>query len=127
MTQLEAAYIAGFFDGDGWVTMGLAGSGFYIRLGFGQKDRLVLDWICAIIGSSVTISGKGQSKLSSAAFHRLELHGRKAYNVLQEIKPYVIQKHRELNMVVQAWEYHKEGNRTLRDEALQTYRNRNKE
>jgi hypothetical protein len=57
-TAEETAYIAGFFDGEGWITVKnfRAGNGrrhIFLEAGIAQNDQVVLFWIASKLGGRV--------------------------------------------------------------------------
>lgn len=61
--QLSWAWLAGFFDGDGCVTLSIYARStwvsYHLYVGFAQKDRTLLDWIQDYVGCPGTISRGG--------------------------------------------------------------------
>lgn len=54
-TEVEKAYTAGFFDGDGTINCGWSGPGgsFKVSVSITQKDRECLDWLVTKFGGRV--------------------------------------------------------------------------
>lgn len=123
MTEIETAYIAGFFDGEGWATMGLARSGFYIRVGIGQASLPVLEWIKEKAGGRLTIGIQPTNHLSRKPMHRWEASGTQAYNFMQCIRPFLKVKLKEVDMVMNA--FVNRSNHAERAANLKAYKERN--
>ena len=111
MTSLE--YIAGFFDGEGYVTISKAsskchsGSEYWLVVSMANTHKGVLDEIQKLIGGNV-IFHKGDKGCKH--HYRLTLYSKRAYEFLMLVYPYLIVKKREAEV---AFRYHSR-NRTHR-------------
>lgn len=77
LAEHEAAYVAGFFDGEGTVN-------YYnssLRVSISQKDRTVLDWLCSIYGGGVNCRPNG--------VHVWWVNGAGSFAFLSEVGPYL--------------------------------------
>jgi hypothetical protein len=95
ITEIQKAYIAGFFDGEGSIGVYFNKSSrknnpkkyakLLIRMS--QNDRRVLDWIQEIIGCGSVHAKK--KKPDRALQHDLVLSHEQARLLINEIKPYL--------------------------------------
>lgn len=87
MTEAEAAYLAGFMDGEGCVSVSKTGSrGYNLRLQLAQNAPCPLfDTLCVIFGGSVRkeTSYNGKLHLKWVVFNR------QAEEVLKVVMPYL--------------------------------------
>lgn len=90
-TELELAWAAGFFDGEGC-------SKHYMTLSVGQKDRRPLDRFAAAVGYG-NVTGPylhGHKKNGDPIYcHHWEVSGQKAVAVLRKLWPYLSEPKRE--------------------------------
>ena len=102
MKTQEKAYIAGFFDREGHVSIThLKNTPTYqCRVGFTNTDRLILEWIKSKVGGSITLKQR-VSEIHSQAF-KLEIASvDEVLSLLKEIKPYVKIKTAQLNFALE--------------------------
>jgi len=91
-TTAELAYVAGFFDGEGYVTIGPQSRDqqhYYMRAGITNTCRRPLELCQEIWGGSVVESRDRGSRLLA---YRWYLHGAKAFKFLSDIEPYLLVK-----------------------------------
>lgn len=121
MTEEDKAYLAGFFDGEGWATTGES-NGFYIRVAIGQTHLEVLVWIQAIFGGRLSQNLQPDNHLSKKPMHRWEISGQAAYEVLKIIRPYLKVKAVVADLVMRAFEVRKD--HPARDAAMIAFKQR---
>jgi hypothetical protein len=84
---LKLAYMAGFFDGEGYVGIAKMKKGDFspyhqLVVTLSQKDGAVMDWIIGNFGGSA-------SRITKARIYNWRLSARKAYDFLKEIYPFL--------------------------------------
>lgn len=110
---MNAAYLAGFFDGEGYV--GIVSSGCSPRLALSQKNREVLDRIAEFIGHGTVYATK------KGHWH-LRIHGRdNVRRMVKLMKPYSVVKRRQLELMerflaIPKWSRDQQTKDRLRDE-----------
>ena len=95
MTEVELSYIAGFFDGEGYVTVqypkGRNGKRYKkLWVSISQVDRAVLDWICEQYGGGVY--SKADKRVEKNGWQECFQYGiayRQAEAFLKDILPYL--------------------------------------
>lgn len=103
ISDTEAAYIAGFIDGDGHIGIvrRTARRGHkeypYVRpiVQIGQGKRLVLDWIASVVGEGA-VGIHGQREFFNLRFHAGTLRW-----LLPQLLPYLIVKKRQAEIVLE--------------------------
>ena len=101
----EAAYIAGFLDGEGHIGIVRRNYGkahAYMRpiVQVGQVNRLPLDWICNRIGQHSGMERRA-NKHPHRDFYNLRLHAGTARWLLPQILPYLVLKRRQAEVVLE--------------------------
>lgn len=89
MNEIELAWAAGFFDGEGSTNVSRTNSGWYIRINIQQNDREVLDRFRSAIGGLGNIRGPVQYKYNKNPWYSYSLTGSKAHQVLNLLFPYL--------------------------------------
>ena len=93
MTEIEKAYVAGFFDGEGCC---LVTPNCQVRIIIAQKDPGVLNWIAKEYGGKLTLKEKGQNAAKLWLNGSIEIQ-----RFLFEIKPYLRCKNFEVDLALQ--------------------------
>lgn len=98
LTREEAAYIAGFLDGEGCI-------GAYRRADFQKVLHLlviinntnqdVLDWICAVTGLGKVVVHKSKSPTKWKDFYTWRIDSAGAASLLEQLLPFLRIKHRQ--------------------------------
>lgn len=97
------AYIAGFFDGEGYVTISKAsnrsksGSRYWLIASFTNTHKGVLDEIQKVVGGKV-IFHQGNKGLTH--HYRLTFYSRQANDLMKKITPYLIVKKPEAEIAI---------------------------
>lgn len=96
ITELDKAYAAGFFDGEGsvFISPPRSNRGFTVEVSIGQKSRPVLDWIAANWGGKVT-------KMSRKDAFIWRTSSKTAGVFLSDIAPYLQVKRRPVELALQ--------------------------
>ena len=97
-TEVEKAYLAGFFDGEGWV--GIYVHGRYnspeLRVSISQKDVEILHWIQDRYNGNVALHRSNGIPLWQATTHV-------AYKFLTDIRPYLRFKAAKADECIAVW------------------------
>lgn len=105
LTDKEAAYIAGFIDGEGWfgvsrrVRKWADGEGVYLRPvgSVSQKIRAPLEWIAERTGGSISVGKRDKWE----PVHQLRFHSGVLRWLIPEVMPYLLVKKRQAELVLQ--------------------------
>jgi len=105
LTVAERAYMAGFFDGEGHVSMYVYnGKGIGCNLGISQKRIAILSWFHEVFGGSLFIRNKDDEGGINDGTRTLgvwSIGDRATIRMFfQIVKPYLRVKHEELSAVV---------------------------
>ena len=95
--KLDAAYIAGIFDGEGFFTMSWRKDFGYLKCEFGisMAEEFLIDLLVKQFPRACKYN-KGKSKLGNKDIFMFRLNGSYAEDFVQLIEPYVIIKQKEL-------------------------------
>jgi len=103
MEELQKAYLAGLFDGDGSVFMrkvfhkDMNRDNVLVEVSFTLQSMETLEWIAGFFGGTPKQS---HSKHRAYSYKRT---GKKAIEIVKLIEPYVITKRRQVNFVLFAY------------------------
>ena len=95
MELVDVAYIAGFFDGEGYAGVGFRKSSKNgkryprIRASISQQDIRVLQWIASSVGVGQVYSDKKLYGRTRKIMHRYVVQSRRAENFLRLILPFL--------------------------------------
>ncbi len=87
--ELELAWAAGFFDGEGSTNISKTKTGWYLRISIVQNDREVLDRFHKAIGGLGKVTGPNQYSYNKNPWYRYSLVGSKAHAALGLLFPYL--------------------------------------
>jgi hypothetical protein len=98
--QADLAYAAGFFDGEGCISMGEYNEHCRVQLVITNTNDEVLQWFQAIWGGRLYRATPDRTKHLENVLPRgdcwaLRFHGSEAYALLREIGPYLRIKHEQ--------------------------------
>jgi len=104
----QKAYIAGFFDADGCITISKRKSASKLFINDYQivflivnTDTNIIEWLKNVIGAGTSyILGKNSYNKNWRPCHRYQLTGEKARKLLNEIYPYLIIKKDRVQMAL---------------------------
>jgi hypothetical protein len=105
MLPVQLSYIAGFFDGEGSVSVSRPKATknqkryLKLRARIGQNTRAVLDWIQSLFGGSV-IEEKKTYGSAKKVMYRWQASDRVAEKFLRTIEPYLIVKRMAVDVAV---------------------------
>lgn len=106
-SNLKSAYLAGFFDGEGYVGINHTGRDafgkyyFNVRCIIGQKHPEVLEVYAEIYEGRVY---KRIDKRTESEHFILDVSGKKAERMLRDILPYSIEKKEQIKLALEARE-----------------------
>ncbi len=91
-TELDLSYLAGFFDGEGSISIlkrkkGEWNVSHFLRVSIGQKDGATLDWVKEKFGGNVYLVSRDGSYLWAVTDKNAYLFLKKIQNYLQYKKP----------------------------------------
>ena len=96
----EAAYIAGFFDGEGWIGINKRTSGGYshfaLMVGAGQCDPRPLLFIQERFGGRISVGRKPGTHI----FHTWVVYSRVAESFLRCVEKYLIHKREQCEVAI---------------------------
>lgn len=111
VAEVDYAYIAGFFDGEGCIKISDPGNGWlYLEIGITQTRLDVLNWTRKLLGGCISYTApekQAPKKDGSYRRARYEWHasGWLANAVIGKLLPYLKVKHIEAHAARQFWEY----------------------
>ena len=112
LSPAEAAYIAGFIDGEGCISFYRRQHSVNVKLIACNCKRAALDWIAETTGiGSVTKHTKGSAK--HAASYYWQLNTKAAGDLLRHIRPYLKIKGDQADLAIEAYRLHE--NKTFAD------------
>ncbi len=105
--DIELAYLAGFMDGEGWITQQKGSStnaSTYrlLQVGIGQNTREVLDWIKQIYGGNVYT--RLPKHRSPNIGYQWQITGEPAAEMLRDVIPFLRIKKSKAEELLLAWE-----------------------
>lgn len=101
----DAAYIAGFLDGEGCISFYKRQSSVGVKLFAYNCKRSVLDWMAEITGvGSVTTHSRESAKHAQAYYW--QLNGRAVTTLLAEVRPYLRLKGEQADLAIEAERLH---------------------
>lgn len=99
--KLTSAYMAGFFDGEGYVGVLKRQRGkyleYFVQLSIGQNDGGVMDWVKANFGGNLYVIKRDGSYYWTSS-------NRNAYIFLKRIVPYLRYKKPQAEMAIRFFE-----------------------
>lgn len=98
LTPVDAAYIAGFLDGEGSIMLYRRRDKAALRVGFANTDRPILEWI-----SQVTACGSITFKRGNEAHKHgyiLQMNADAAASLLRQIRPYLHIKAKQADLAI---------------------------
>ena len=103
LSPTDAAYIAGFVDGEGSIMLLQRKNSIRVRMTVSNTDRNVLDWLCQTVGVSNI-----QAHRKETAKHRMawqwDLNGDGVASLLVQIRPYLKVKAVQADLAIEAME-----------------------
>jgi hypothetical protein len=120
-------YIAGLFDGEGFVGIvkNKKGRQLFLAIEIGNCNLAVLQFIQKIAGGRLTNGYMG--KEAKHPYFRLRFSTNNGKNFLKQIYPYLISKKEQARMAIEFQEQMKEGKRTMSAEKQLQYYSKIKE
>jgi len=112
-------YVAGFFDGEGSVSICKKKSRtpngkttYELSTGIGNTNKEVEDWVAEAFGATCYLKErKSKQNKNWHDFYNIELHGDNAVRFLTQIKPYLIVKKRQAELAIKFQELVNTGSR----------------
>lgn len=95
MTEIEKAYIAGLFDGEGNVAVhrykASKNGAFYLRISarITNTDRRPLDWLQSVLGYGCVFEQKRNNMTGRKPAYSFQVMNSKGAEFLQQILPYL--------------------------------------
>ena len=93
--RLTPQWLAGFFDGEGWVSAYKANSSYQVTVGVGQADPRILSLVALRFGVGIS-----ERSTKGHIHYNLRLHGKMALPFLHFIKDHVICKRRQVEAAI---------------------------
>lgn len=103
LSVADAAYIAGFIDGEGSIFLEKRKNKASLRLSVSNTNKAVMDWIIEKIGVGVVHSGRKQSEKNKQV-HIFILSGESVETLLKQIEPYLIVKKEQAKLALETQE-----------------------
>ena len=100
MHELELAWAAGFFDGEGSTNISKTRTGWYLRISIIQNDREVLDRFHKALAGLGKVTGPNQYSYNKNPWYSYSLTGSKAHEALNLLFPYLSSVKREQALAV---------------------------
>lgn len=94
MVDTDIAYAAGFFDGEGCITIGTNGS---VEARIVNTNRAVLEKLESVFGGSIT----NRSQKTNKRQYAYSFYGDNAIEFLTTIKPFLIEKLKQADTVLE--------------------------
>jgi LAGLIDADG endonuclease len=108
MDEVSWEYIAGFFDGEGYISIQKAsakshsGARYWLIASLCNTQRSVLEAITKTTGGSILYHSGGKAGWES---YRLTFYTRQAYEFLKKVYPFLILKKDEADIAIEFAEY----------------------
>jgi hypothetical protein len=102
LSPLDAAYIAGFVDGEGCISLHPRGPSANIKLFAHNCKRFVLDWIAEVTGVGAVSRHAMESTKRSESFY-WQANSSRAIHVIRQIRPYLRIKAPQADAVMEAF------------------------
>jgi hypothetical protein len=99
MADLDAAYLAGFIDGEGSIMIVPRFTTFSTTLQASNTNRNVLDWIASTTGVGGVFAGRKASGPNRATWQWI-CHGDGAETVLRQIRPHIKVKAEQADLAI---------------------------
>ena len=94
VSEIEIAFIAGFFDGEGCISIGKNGS---VDIGIVNTSKINLEYIYKIFGGSLN---KRSQKINKTQYI-YRLYGENAINFLTVMEPYLLDKKEQAHTIAE--------------------------
>lgn len=129
ISAIDAAYIAGFIDGEGSIMIYLRSGVVSTKLNASNTKRVVLDWICETLGvGRVSTFEHKNGKYSTSHFWICT--GDSALTVLEQIRPYLKIKQAQADLAIETQKRlkipHLKADRTWQREAFEQMKTLNR-
>jgi hypothetical protein len=99
LTQAQAAYLAGFVDGEGSILMHGRGTGVALRLSVANTNLAVLEWCRSMTGVGNIVS-RVRVNARHKAVHQWMVNSQAAQSVLEQIEPFLIIKTEQARLAI---------------------------
>lgn len=113
MNNATEIYMAGFFDGEGYVGMGKRLRGnyteYFIQISIGQNDGKTMDWIKDNFGGNVYLVKRDNS-------YYWTISNKAAYTFLKRIEPYLKYKRPQALLAIEFCEGRQQGKKCSEEE-----------
>jgi len=103
LNGIDAAYIAGFLDGEGSIFLTSRKNKASLRISATNTDKNVLDWIIEKIGVGVVHAGRKESDKNRKTWMFI-LNGEAAETLLKQLLPYLIVKKEQAQLAIETQE-----------------------
>lgn len=100
LTPEQAAYIAGFMDGEGSIMLYMRRDAVALRITFSNTLRPVLEWITYVIGCGNIVSHDRHNPNHKEG-HHLQLNAEAALSLLEQIEPFLIIKKEQCALAIE--------------------------
>jgi hypothetical protein len=130
LKAVDAAYIAGFIDGEGCISFYKRGPSVGVKLFAHNNKRPVLDWISEVTGiGAVSSKGRPRSEKHGVGLY-WQCNGKGAVSVLNQIREYLKIKGPQADLAIEAERLHQakhfQDRPDVRDQFLSEIRRLNK-
>lgn len=99
----DAAYIAGFFDGEGSVLLYNRPTNITLRVSFANTKRAILDWIRDTIGAGHIVTASRNND-KHATSYLLIVSSQSAASLLEQIAPYIHLKNEQAQLGIEFYQ-----------------------
>ena len=97
LSDIEASYIAGLMDGEGWITISKTLPAFYtIDCGIAMTSKDTIEFA----GPAIGIGVKEYQYSDSKTLYRIGAYGRRAQEFIRQLLPYLINKKRHAELAL---------------------------
>lgn len=105
MRDVDIAYAAGFFDGEGHVRCDIHNGYPMLKVSVSQQDPQPLDWLQTLFGGRVYFRTVGSTKyrFKTNGCHTWQIHTTDAYLFLDVVLPYLMVKKQEAEEAMTKW------------------------
>lgn len=118
--DIDIAYIAGFFDGEGSIFISKSRKQYFLTVSISNTDKSVLESIQRIMGGSLSKSPDKRENCSH--LFRLRLYCDEAKKFLEKILPYLKIKKEQAKLSIEFQSKMKKGKLTMPKEEQEKYR-----
>jgi hypothetical protein len=102
MNELDWAYLAGFIDGEGTITIASDGRKFHPCVSVANTDYAVLEWCITFVGNGGVSSKKKYKDYHKQSYY-ISWRYDAALNIMSKCLPYLKVKRKQAELILSKW------------------------